>query len=71
MPLKYRTIIQVLTSHGFVLIRQKGSHRQFEGFIAGKRHVVTIACHSENEDVLPNTLQSIIRQSGLPKRLFR
>lgn len=69
--MKYRDVIRVLTNHGFRPVRQKGSHRQYEGLVDGRRHMVTIACHSENDDVLPNVLASIIRQSGLPKRLFR
>jgi predicted RNA binding protein YcfA (HicA-like mRNA interferase family) len=69
--MKYRDIIRILLDHGFMLIRQKGSHRQYEGFVAGQRMRVTIACHNESEDVLANVLASIIRQSGLPKKLFR
>lgn len=69
--MKYRDAIRELLRNGFVLVRQKGSHRQYEGFVDGTRHLVTISCHSESEDILPNTMQSIIRQSGLPKRLFR
>ena len=32
---------------------------------------VTVAFHGLNEDVLTGTLLSMIRQSGLPKKLFR
>jgi predicted RNA binding protein YcfA (HicA-like mRNA interferase family) len=70
--MKYRDVIRLILAHGFTLKRHKGSsHRAYEGFIDGRRRVVTIACHSESDDVLPNVLASIIRQSGLPKRLFR
>lgn len=69
--MKYRDAIRLLTQNGYVLVRQKGSHRQYEGWVDDERHLVTIACHSENEDILPHTLQSIIRQSGLSKKLFR
>ena len=33
--------------------------------------LVTIAYHSANDDIRPKTLSSMIRQSGLPKRVFR
>jgi hypothetical protein len=32
---------------------------------------VTAAFHGINDDVLTGTLLSMIRQSGLPKKLFR
>lgn len=69
--MKYRDIEKLLIDHGFGLIRQSSSHRQFEGFVDGKRRMVTLSYHSRNEDVLKKNFASIIRQSGLPKRLFR
>jgi predicted RNA binding protein YcfA (HicA-like mRNA interferase family) len=33
--------------------------------------LVVVACHSENDDIKPGTLSSMIRQSGRPKRTFR
>lgn len=69
--LKYRDIEKLLGEHGFALLRQRGSHRQFQGFVNGQRRIVLLAYHSRNEDVLPKTLASIIRRSGLPSRLFR
>ena len=33
--------------------------------------MVTVAFHSINDDIHPETLASMIRQSGLPKSLFR
>lgn len=69
--MKYRDVERLLLENGFVAIRQQGSHRQFEGFVDGRRQRVTLAYHSRNEDVLPKTLASIIRQSGLPRRLFK
>lgn len=69
--MKYREIVRVLLDHGFALKRQDGSHKQFEGLVKGKRHLVTIAFHGSNDDVLPRTLASIIRQSGLSRGAFR
>jgi predicted RNA binding protein YcfA (HicA-like mRNA interferase family) len=69
--MKFRDVENRLLDHGFALIRQQGSHRHYQGYVDGRRRIVTLAYHSRNEDVLPKTLASIIRQSGLPKRLFR
>lgn len=69
--MKYRDIVRVLTAAGFVLKRQDGSHRQYEGWVDGRRRLVTVAYRSLNDDVRPRTLDSMIRRSGLPKRLFR
>jgi predicted RNA binding protein YcfA (HicA-like mRNA interferase family) len=68
---KFRRFIQLLEAHGFTEARQKGSHRQFEGMIDGRRRMVTVAYHSVNDEIVPKTLASMIRQSGLPKELFR
>jgi predicted RNA binding protein YcfA (HicA-like mRNA interferase family) len=68
---KYREVIAILERHGFVLARHRGSHRRYKGVVNGKVMLVTIACHRESDDVLAETLASIIRQSGLPKALFR
>ena len=69
--MKFRDIEKLLADQGFELLRKQGSHRQFQGFVDGVRRIVTLAYHSRNDDVLPKTLGSIIRQSGLPKRLFK
>lgn len=69
--MKFRQVVRILLDNGFTLDRQRGtSHRQYEGVIGGQRRLVTIAGH-DNDDVRQGTMKSIIRQSGLPKRLFR
>ena len=68
--MKVRKVIRVLTDNGFRQVRQSGSHRQFEGFVNGKRKLVTVA-GKESSEVKPATLASIRQQSGLPRRLFR
>ena len=68
--MKVRDVIRVLTDKGFRLVRQKGSHRQFVGFVDGKRRLVTVA-GKEGDDIKPGTLTAIRRQSGLPRKLFR
>jgi predicted RNA binding protein YcfA (HicA-like mRNA interferase family) len=70
--MKYRDLIVILRQNGFELTRHKGtSHRRYRGIVDGKTMLVTIAFHRESDDVLPETPASIIRQSGLPKKLFR
>jgi predicted RNA binding protein YcfA (HicA-like mRNA interferase family) len=68
---KYREISRILLANGFSLKRQDGSHRQYEGHVDGRRRLVTVAFHGDNEDVRPRSFASIIRQSGLPRSKFR
>ncbi|MDG6913118.1 MAG: type II toxin-antitoxin system HicA family toxin [Nitrososphaerota archaeon] len=68
--LKYKEVEHILLDAGFTPIRQRGSHRMYEGKVNGKRHVVTPAPHKWSDDVGSKTLASIIRQSGLPKDRF-
>ena len=68
----FREFIRVLEAHGFELDRQRGtSHRIYKKVVRGKTRMVVVACHREGDDVRPGTLASMIRQSGLDKRLFR
>jgi predicted RNA binding protein YcfA (HicA-like mRNA interferase family) len=69
--MKFRDFIRILEAHGFALDRQRGSHRTYQGLVAGKMRVVTVACHRESDDIKPGTLSSMIRNSGLSKRHFR
>jgi predicted RNA binding protein YcfA (HicA-like mRNA interferase family) len=69
---KFRRLLQILEEQGFELHRRpSGSHRQYRAVIEGRVFSITIAYHNINDEVLPKTLASIIRQSGLPKKLFR
>ncbi|MDE0280345.1 MAG: type II toxin-antitoxin system HicA family toxin [Gammaproteobacteria bacterium] len=68
--MKVRDVIRILESNGFELDRTRGSHRQFEGIIGGRRRLVTVS-DKDNQDVKPGTLNSIRRQSGLPRKAFR
>jgi len=68
----FREFIAIVEEHGFVEIRHaSGSHRRYRGVIDGDVRMVTIAYHNIGDDILPGTLESMIRQSGLPKALFR
>ena len=66
----FRHFIRILEENGFRLDRQRGSHRVYKGEIGGVMRVVVVAPHRESDDVKPGTLASMIRKSGLPKRLF-
>ncbi len=68
--MKIREVIRILNSNGFRLVRQKGSHRRFEGLVNGQICGVTVA-GKESDDINKATLASIRRQSNLPKELFR
>jgi predicted RNA binding protein YcfA (HicA-like mRNA interferase family) len=70
--MKFRDFIRILLRHGFKLDGQSGSSdRVYKGRVGGSTRLVVVACHSENDDIRPGTLASMIRQSGLPKRTFR
>ena len=60
--MKVRDLIRLLTDDGWVLARQKGSHRQFEH--PTKRGLVTVA-GKPSDDLAPGTLDSILKQAGL------
>ena len=70
--MKFRDVIRILEAHGFVLDRQRGSHRTYKGVRRlVEMRVVAVACHRESDDIKSGTLSSMIRQSGLSKRHFR
>lgn len=69
--MKYRAFLKILEDHGFVEVRQKSRHHQLEGYVKGKRRMVTAAYSRLGEDIRAKNLASMIRQSGLPKHLFR
>jgi len=47
------------------------SHRCFRGVTGGQVRMVTVAYHVIGDAITPNVLASMIRQSGLPRELFR
>ena len=60
-------ICRILAKHGFVQIRQKGSHIIMQKRLENSTVTVPVPNHKE---IRIGTLQSIIRQSGLSKELF-
>jgi predicted RNA binding protein YcfA (HicA-like mRNA interferase family) len=63
VPIKVRDAIRLVEHDGWVLVRQKGSHRQY--YHPTKPGTVTIA-GKESLDLDPKTERSIRRQAGLP-----
>ena len=60
---KVRDVLHLLRNDDWVLLRSKGSHRQFAHPV--KDGVVTVSYHSSNDDLHPKTAASILRQAGL------
>ncbi len=56
-----------MEAHGFVFVRQKGSHMILQRKIPGSTTTVPVPDHS---DLRIGTLMSIIRQCQLPRELF-
>ena len=59
---KVREVIRILSSDGWFLARQRGSHRHFRH--PGKPGLVTVAGKS-SDDLAPGTLHSIFKQARL------
>ena len=62
-----RDVCKILGSAGFVEVRQRGSHVVMQRRTATGTTTVPVPDHRE---VRIGTLQSILRQSGLPRALF-
>lgn len=60
-------VCKILEQHGFVAVRQRGSHRILQLQSQGTTTTVPVPLH---DPLRRGTMQSIIRQSGLPKSLF-
>jgi predicted RNA binding protein YcfA (HicA-like mRNA interferase family) len=60
-------VSKILEQHGFVAVRQRGSHRIMQSQKDGTSVTVPVPLHNT---LRRGTLQSIIRQSGLTKALF-
>jgi predicted RNA binding protein YcfA (HicA-like mRNA interferase family) len=67
-PLKPQEVIDILTTRGFVLNNQEGSHRQYVGFFNGKRCKVTV--DMSMTDYSDDLTKSMIRQSGMNRDEF-
>jgi predicted RNA binding protein YcfA (HicA-like mRNA interferase family) len=64
--------IAIIEAQGFILHRHGAtSHRIYRRDIGGDVRLVTVAFHRINDPIRSGTLSAMIRQSGLPKALFR
>lgn len=62
-----RDVCEILAKQGFVEVRQRGSHVVMQLALPDTTITVPVPNHSE---LRIGTLQSIIRQSQLPRALF-
>jgi len=62
-----RGVCQILAQHGFVKVRQRGSHIVMQKKTENSTITVPVPDHSE---LRKGTLRSIIRQSGLKRAVF-
>ncbi len=64
-----KEVISILQKQGFEIKRQKGSHVTLYKKTSEKGLYVTVPLHGDKE-ILPGTMLSIIRQSGMRKEEF-
>ncbi|MDO8690449.1 MAG: type II toxin-antitoxin system HicA family toxin [Dehalococcoidia bacterium] len=62
-----KEVCAILANHGFEQVRQRGSHIVMRKTLP--RGTITVPIPDHNE-IRAGTLQSIIRQSGLPRSEF-
>jgi len=62
-----KEVCAILSRHGFVEVRRRGSHVVMQKRLADTTITVPVPDHSE---LRMGTLQSIVRQSGVPRREF-
>ncbi len=69
--MKFWRFVEILEAHGFVLHRHGAtSHAIYRGVVDGKVQQVVVAAHRMSDDIKSGTLASMVRQSGLPKKVF-
>jgi predicted RNA binding protein YcfA (HicA-like mRNA interferase family) len=69
---KFSEFIEIICLHGFVMTRHEGgSHRTYRGVIDGEVKFVTVAPHQMSDTIKRGTLKALIRDCGLPAKLFR
>ena len=62
-----KAVCRILSRHGFIEVRQRGSHIVMQCKKPGTTITVPVPNHTE---LRIGTLQSIIRQSGIPRTEF-
>ena len=66
-PLSGKQVCAILVRHGFMEVRQRGSHIVMQKQFPDTTLTVPVPNHAE---LRIGTLQSIIRQSGIPRSEF-
>jgi predicted RNA binding protein YcfA (HicA-like mRNA interferase family) len=69
--LKFRDFIKIIEANGFAFARFKDTHHFYRGIVDGRLETVNCDYNHLGDDIPPRNLASMIRQSKLPKRLFR
>lgn len=64
--MKIRDVIKIIATDGWLLVRQKGSHKQYKHPV--KKGLVTIAGHKLSDEIAPGTLNSIFKQAQIEKK---
>ena len=70
-PLKYRDVATILKSLGFQ--QESGTGSSHQTWVLTRENIsyaVTVAFHGANREFKRGTLDSMIRQSGFPKKEF-
>lgn len=62
-----RDVCHILAQYGFVEVRRRGSHIVMQKKIDGSTRTIPVSDHPE---IRRGTLLSIIRQSGLDRKIF-
>ena len=66
----FSDVIKVLRKNGFLFHKSRGSHFQYKKKINGKMHLVVVQSHGK-KSIPVGTMHSIIRQSGLDKKVWK
>ena len=63
-----RKVVTALKRHGFVVVRQRGSHIRLEKYLPDERLLITVPDHKE---IVPKTLKSILNAARLSVDEFK
>lgn len=66
--LSYSQVIKILKAHSFTHKRTRGSHEAWEGYVGGRRRVVTV--DNKIKTYGKDLIKSMIVQSGLTRDEF-
>jgi len=67
-PITAHALIVILKKHGFMLVRQKGSHMIWTH--SETQIMVPVPLHGKSKLIPIGTLSAIIKQSKIPKKDF-